>query len=218
MVEVYNRLMPDTTIQCPACGAGINLHNPGIVTLVCPYCHDAIYWDGAKVEAAGKQSILPEGLTRLYLGAGGTLHGKPFHVIGRLRYSFGEGFWDEWYLEYQDNAMAWISEDNFELVWQERVAAAALPDLTGLRPGQTFSFQGGTYFLQEVGTATCLGLEGALPKKANTGTGYRYADAVTADGKKVLGIEYASTPPDLFLGQYIGHADIILDFDNGDWS
>ena len=210
--------MPPLTIQCPACGAGVDVHNPGIVTIVCAYCGHAVYWDGAKVEAAGQQSILPEGITRLYRGACGVILGKRFSVMGRVRYSFGAGFWDEWFLEYDNGAIAWLSEDNFELALQERIAAAAPPDWAALRPGDHFAFQGTAFYLQEIGAASCLGMEGALPKKANTGDAYKYADAVSGDGKKVLGVEFAAAAPELFLGRFINHGDIALNFEALDWT
>ena len=82
-------------IQCPSCGAGRTIRNPGVITIVCEYCGNAVYWDQEKIANAGKQSILPEGFSRLFRGATGSLLNKRFCVLGRVRYSFGRGFWDE---------------------------------------------------------------------------------------------------------------------------
>ena len=54
--------MPPKTIHCPSCGAGHDITNPGVITIVCEYCGNAVYWDEEKIKDAGKQSILPAGL------------------------------------------------------------------------------------------------------------------------------------------------------------
>ena len=61
--------MKPARIKCPSCGAEHDVSNPGIITIVCEYCGTAIYWDEKKIKDAGKQSILPEGFSRLYRGA-----------------------------------------------------------------------------------------------------------------------------------------------------
>ena len=103
------------------------MNNPGIVTIVCEYCGNAVYWDADKVKDAGKQAILPEGFSRLYRGATGRLKSRSFFVTGRVRYSFGHGFWDEWFLEFSDGAIGWLTEDNQQIRQQITITSPVFP-------------------------------------------------------------------------------------------
>ncbi len=143
-------------IQCPSCGATHDVLNPGVVTVVCEYCGNAVYWDTEKIEDAGRQSILPEGFTRLYRGAAGRLAKRRFTVMGRVRYSFGKGFWDEWFLSFDDDTIGWLTEDNHELALQNRTALKQAPALASLKPGRKFKAQGIDFVVQEVGQAECI--------------------------------------------------------------
>ena len=69
--------MEPQSIACPSCGATHTIYNPGVITVVCEYCGNAVYWDAEKIKDAGKQAILPEGFegsVRLdFLGPDGSL-------------------------------------------------------------------------------------------------------------------------------------------------
>jgi hypothetical protein len=205
------------TIRCPSCGAGKEIYNPGIVTVICEYCGTAIYWDEEQVLSAGKQAILPEGFSRFYRGAAGKLKGRSFIVTGRVRYSFGKGFWDEWFVEFDNGEIGWLTEDNHEFALQKEWQHFDLPDWQDLVPGTRF-MAGGIYFqVQEKGDAECIGVEGDLPVKMLTGERYRYVDASSIDGKYVLGIEFDEEQPTLFLGEWLDYTDIRLDDEGLDW-
>ena len=187
------------------------------MTVICEYCGTAIYWDQDKVMAAGKQSLLPEGFTRLYRGASGHLKGQNFLVTGRVRYSFGRGFWDEWFLEFQDGSIGWLTEDNHELALQNRRDLKNCPPANALSPGSMFRAWNMEFIVQEVGHAECVGVEGELPIRVETGEKYLFADASTPDGKYTLGIEYDHDPPAAFLGRWLKYSDLRLDDEGLDW-
>src|SRR5690606_1867940 len=106
---------PVSGIGCPSCGAPLPTRNPGVVVAVCAYCHTAVSWDADAVRASGLRSRLPQGFTRLYTGASGMLDGRHFVVLGRIRYGWSRGFWDEWCCRLDDGEDLWITEDDHEL-------------------------------------------------------------------------------------------------------
>jgi len=209
--------MQSKRITCPSCGAGHDLYNPGIATIVCEYCGNAIYWDAEKVKSAGRQSILPEGFSRLYRGASGRLKNRPFFVMGRVRYSFGAGFWDEWFLEFSDGKIGWLTEDNHEFALEKRSTAKHLPLFEKLSPGSRFTVKGITFVVEEIGHAECLGMEGDLPISARSGEQYAYADASSPDGKYCLGLEYDQAPPVVYFGQWLKYEDLRMADEGADW-
>ena len=185
---------------------------------VCAYCENAVIWDEEAIRSAGKQATLPEGFSRLYRGATGKLLDKRFHVLGRVRYSFGSGFWDEWYLELHDASTAWLSDDNHELALQSPLEAPVEP-FERYQPGRglRLNLSQGSFVVQETGQASCLGVEGELPFVIQAGESYAYVDASSPDGRLSLGIEYDAETPSVFLGRWLRHASLELDDEGSEW-
>lgn len=208
------------TLACPSCGATHEVRNPGVMMVVCEYCATAVYWDESRIEAAGKQSVLPDGTSRLYRGAAGALHQKRFLVTGRVRYSFGRGFWDEWYLEMADGAAQWLTEDNHELAAQRAVSFNNPQPFSHYRPGTRVRLRETDFVVQEVGHAECLGIEGELPRQIVTGERYPYVDASSPDGRYTLGLEFdegENQPPSAFVGKWLKFSELRLDDEGDDW-
>ena len=210
--------MKQQQIACPSCGAEHGVFNPGVITIACEYCGNAIYWDEEKIRLAGKQSILPEGFSRLYRGGGGTVSGRgSFVVLGRIRYSFGKGFWDEWFLEFGDGSTGWLMEDNHEFALETESASQDVPSFTSIAPGSRVRARDVDFVVEEVGQAECLGVEGELPIMVQTGEKYAFADGSSPDGIYTLGIEYDQDPPTVFIGKWLKYEEIRMDDEGLDW-
>ena len=185
---------------------------------LCSYCGTAVYWDQEKITAAGTQAVVPEGFSRLFRGATGTIRQKRCVVLGRVRYSFGAGYWDEWYLERADNTMIWLTEDNHELCWQSRIELdSGVQPFEAYRPGMTLTARDQTFVVREAGHAECIGIEGELPKHVTTGESYPYVDADSRDGRYALGIEYDDVSPSVFFGRWINWSELSLDDEGDEW-
>jgi len=209
-------------IECPSCGAEHTLPDPSTISLVCDYCDNVIIWDEQGMKLSGKQSRLSEGFSRFYRGAIGEIKGKRFQVLGRVRYSFGRGFWDEWYLMLDTGETVWVTEDNHELAIQE---AYDLGDQFGhysnYSVGDDLEISGGAFRIQEIGLALCLGIEGAVPKEVLPDEKYPYIDGSSLNGTKTIGLEYdgpnQGMPPTLFVGSWLNFGDVKLDDEELDW-
>ena len=205
-------------ITCPSCGAENTLPNPAVVSFVCPYCETVSYIDEEGLKSTGTQSRLSEGFSRLYRGGSGSLDGAKFIVLGRVRYSFGRGFWDEWYVEWESGDTSWITEDNHQFSLQKVVSFDKYfrcPEV-----GKQLKVEETPFQILETGEARCLGIEGSLPKEILPNETYLYADGVSFDGSKSLGIEYddgETAVPRIFIGTWISHASIKMDDDNYAW-
>ncbi|MEO1366969.1 MAG: DUF4178 domain-containing protein [Acidobacteriota bacterium] len=205
------------THSCPSCGAPQPADNPGLVSFACGFCGTVFYLDEEKVQSVGKKSLLTEGFSRLYNGATGSFHQKRFRVIGRVRYAFTRGFWDEWFLELDDGSNVWITEDQHELCeqraieWNQQLAGAHF------ERGAYFTLDDRHYAVQESGQARCIGLEGALPKMIQVNEIYRYANATSLDGYYSLGVEFDDDPPSVYLGRWLRYNELKLDDEGMDW-
>lgn len=209
--------MAARTVACPSCAAPHDLRNPGILRFACPYCGSVVAWDEERVRLAGRQSVLSEGFTRLYTGAAGSLHRQRFVVLGRARYRFDRGAWDEWYLETEDGAIRWLTEDNHELALETETEGETVPPRANLRPGARLRLHSTPFVIEEVGEAECVGLEGDLPREVDVGERYPYADGSSPDGRYSLGIEYDDDPPTVFVGRWLKRNELQLDDEGADW-
>jgi hypothetical protein len=209
-------------IGCPSCGAEHNLADPSTISLVCEYCDNVIVWDQQGVKLSGKQSRLTEGFSRFYRGATGTIRGQQFQVLGRVRYSFGRGFWDEWYLILDSGKCVWVTEDNHEFAMQEiHQSGNQFGHFSNYVVGEDVKINGEGFRIQEIDTAVCLGIEGALPKEILPQEKYPYIDGSSFDGTKTFGLEYdgaeKNSPPTLYIGNWIKPDDIKCNDESLEW-
>ena len=204
-------------VNCPRCGAPHPIKNPGVVMVQCEYCGELFAWNAEGIHSAGQQSLLVEGFTRLYRGAQGSIGQERFEVLGRVRYDFGQGFWDEWFLTMQSGQSAWLTEDDHQLAWQTPITWQFQASPEAYRPGQRLSVEGIEYVIHEVGHAKCLGVEGSLPRSIVPGHAYRYADATSPDGRFTLGLEFDDNPPSAYVGHWLAHEGLSLDDEGEIW-
>lgn len=204
-------------IRCPSCGAPHALSNPGVLMFSCEFCKSLVYWDAEKIMNAGTSAALPEGFSRLYRGATGTLFNKRFLVLGRARYTFGSGFWDEWYIEVHDGKTAWLSEDDHEFCLESEAGGRPPLDPAALKPGAEISFGGTQFVIEDVGKTSCIGIEGDIPKVVLPDESYLFADGSSVDGRYSLGIEFDGDTPTIFHGHWLKYASIQMDDEGDEW-
>ena len=174
------------------------------------------------MKASGRESRLTEGFSRLFRGATGSIKGERFVVVGRVRYSFGRGFWDEWYLAFETGAYAWLTEDNHELALQiELEDDLAVKDFESYRIGEELKINGEVFRIQELGMAKCLGLEGELPAGYLPDEVYPYVDGSSLNGAQTFGLEFdepeSGSKARVFVGTWLKAADLEVDEDDYSW-
>ena len=180
------------TIQCPSCGAGHTIHNPGISTIVCTYCRTTIYLE-ADVVRAGKKSVVAEPRSSLAVGKSGTVEGRPFTLVGRVQFEHATGRWDEWYALDSGGRTWWIVEDEKNYSVEQPTTDIHVPPDVAL--GTRLELDGSRFEVDEIGQARCTGGEGQLPRHFDVGETYDYFDASEIGSKNVLTIERSVTDP-----------------------
>lgn len=197
-----------SSTQCPSCGAPVVVTNRFSKVLVCGYCgtHLKVTDDG--FDAAGKHAKLAEFPSIFKVGSRGTILGKPFTALGRMRYNYPGGHFDEWFLEY-DGGTAWFTEDEGTYaIFTEVEDALEFPDITGVRAGQNVMVGAKKVMVKEKGTAEVAGAEGELSFYVEPGTKVVYMDGVS-EGKKIA-IEGTEDEIELFTGRPLLARDIIV--------
>ena len=120
------------------------------------------------VDPTGKMAKLADTRSIFAIGRTGTMKGKKFEVLGRLRYGYDEGFWDEWFVQFEDGHCEWLTEEEGELSsFQKELLTRPIENIDSLRVGQMVDVEGKRVFLTEMTDASILGGEGELQLPGN---------------------------------------------------
>ena len=171
--------------SCPACGAAFEQVNAHTRSLSCPHCGNWVYFSNNSWMDGGKFAQQIEAPPFLHVERSGKLDGVSFTVSGRARLSYTGGFWDEWWLTFEDGSGRWLEEDDGAYhLHLEQAFSGSLDEAKNISVGQFFTAGGLNGFVTEAQQASIIGAEGQLPYNAAPGTTIGYFDAV-ADGKEL---------------------------------
>ena len=177
--------------------------------VTCSYCQTLIRREGDGIEAIGKVAVLPFDVSPFQLGSAIGWRGARFTLVGRVRWGWEDGSWNEWFAEGTDGAHRWLGEamGSF-LISEER------PDLLDLAPIRAFAageplYPGATVMIGEslfeasdVKQATCLGSEGDLPFATAIGTAITSVDFRNPGGA-ALSLQREADGVSAWLGEYL---------------
>ncbi len=117
-------------INCPSCGAPVDVYSATTITVVCPYCQSQLIYHDHHLHDTGRDSALLEDFSPLHLGVQGRFMDKSFTLIGRLQVQYDAGIWNEWYIAFDDGSFGWLSEvgDLYTLVQSCEISTSSIPE------------------------------------------------------------------------------------------
>ena len=149
---------------CPNCGAPVDFRSAASASAVCSFCRSTLLRDGDALRRIGVSAELFDDHSPLQLGAGGTLQGNAFTLIGRLQYRSADGTWNEWHALFDNGRSGWLSEDNGRYVMAfDAALEGPAPDWAGLRAGAPVTVAAQAWTVGSVTQATLLAAQGELP-------------------------------------------------------
>lgn len=199
--------MPTQSFTCPSCSAPLQLENRFTKVVICQYCGQTSNVTPAGLDPTGQKAMLADFPSILSIGASGTLSGDPFKVLGRLRYKYDEGFWDEWFLQFISGRKVWLQEDEGTFIAFDKAAiTTAIPEFKSIKVGSTIQINDQPVFIVEKNEAVIAGGEGELQFKILPGESVDYADGNSAG--KVVSIEFAPDEIAMSIGSQIPLSEI----------
>lgn len=152
------------SISCPSCGVAIENTTAHTRSMACPHCGNWVYFGSNGWEVAGLFEHAIDAPSMLQLGKSGGLKDRRFVVSGRVRLSYSEGFWDEWWLEFDDGNHQWLEEDDGVYRLHKSIDAAPVAEsVKAATVGGSVSIDGESWFVSERIDAQVAGVQGALP-------------------------------------------------------
>ena len=197
------------SMDCSSCGAPVVIVNRFSKVVVCSYCGTHLRVTDSGLDISGKFPKLAEYPSIFNVGSSGTILGKPFRALGRLRYKYGGGHFDEWFLEY-DGGTSWFAEDDGTYtIFFDMLEAVDIPDPATIKAGQNIMVAGKKVMIKEKGVATVESGEGELYYYQEPGSMITFLDGIT-EGKKVS-IEISENEVEVFTGRPLLRRDIAID-------
>jgi uncharacterized tellurite resistance protein B-like protein len=201
--------------SCPSCAAPIEFTNSRSVAMTCEYCDTTVTrGDGDQVlKDLGKISQLAVDASPFQIGARGEAFGSTFEILGRLQLEHNRGYWNEWYLEWNDGRIGWLSEAqgqySITLPRGEQEAPSNLPSFDQVSVGQRIFLGKKRYEVTDVRMAKATGGEGELPFIVGNGYELPFADLRRSDNGFAT-IDYSEDPPLVFVGRALGWRELSM--------
>ncbi|MFN3456629.1 MAG: DUF4178 domain-containing protein [Novosphingobium sp.] len=177
-------------LNCPSCGAQVPVRGPSLPYGTCPYCQTLILREGLRVEDIGKVAVLPYDVSPIQLGTMLVADGRGMTVVGRVRWAWSGGSWNEWLAIAETGAQFWLAEaaGMFMLTaeWPQLLDQPKVRDFARgevIAPGDVVEVEGRKLFAIDIKQVECLGSEGDLPIPTAIGTRMTSVDFRSASGE-----------------------------------
>ncbi len=196
----------ENELNCPTCGAPAQVENRFTKMVKCEYCDSQLLLEGEQFDFKGKAK-LAETPSIFSIGQKGIIRGADYRVLGHIRYNWGNGYWDEWFVNLNAEEPAWICDDGGELSMYRRIALEEpAPDYESLSAGDAVEVDDYRFTVGEKGEAEIEGFEGELPFTAKSGDAMKYVDG-SGDGL-LYSIEYEPEEILFFEGRAVRSEEV----------
>jgi len=190
--------------NCPQCGYLLAQHFKYSKLIKCQACGSSIFLEDDAVTLIGESSVLSSEPSLIQLHTPFMYGGKHYLPLGKIRYSYGRGFWEEWFLQGEQNQEFWLSIDEGDFVLEEK-SIINLPFTTfrEFKLGKKYN----NYLITEKGEGTCVGFEGELPERINIGDKHQYVH-LSKGYNSLITVEFTNTKKETFKGEWIDPLEI----------
>lgn len=170
--------------------------------LTCDGCLTTLYLQDDRLLNAGQSGEMHD--SPLLFGLGDRVRfGKTrVDILGHARFSYGRGWWDEfWGMDRQGNGV-WVSVDEGDVVVQRALPDDDQPNIArSARIGQETMFQGMDLRVTERDSATCIAVRGSFDETLFVGQTYDFLNLEGPDGLLVSG-EFSDDGEIWFAGEW----------------
>ncbi len=202
--------MDARTLACPACGASLRIEDRFARVVICEYCGASALVTPEGLDPTGKRAQLLDAPSRFHIGAKGEARGRRFSVRGRIRYSYEDGFWDEWFLLDERGKGRWLQEDEgMYTLYEKKRITTEIPPFGTYRVGARYPIEQLTLFVTETRKARIAGAEGELRFRLLPGDEVGFVDG-NAQGR-LVSIEFGDEEIELCIGDPLEYEDVTLE-------
>jgi hypothetical protein len=198
------------TVNCGSCGAPLEVRSAFTRSVICPFCDSTNMLDDKSVDVSGKMAKISKARSVFSIGRTGTMNGIRFEVLGRLRYGYEDGYWDEWFLQFEDGKCSWITEEEGELtIFSKNLLTTPVENIDRIRVGQFIQVGDKKIFVTEITDCTIEGGEGELHYRVIPGKEVLHLEGNAAGS--LVSIEVWPREIELHIGEPMQYKEIQWD-------
>lgn len=190
-------------LNCPSCGSEVPHQLQYAKLVTCPSCQVTLFLEDDVVKNAGERASIAAGPSIFSLGQPFTHRGVSYVPHGRIRFDYGKGFWDEWWVSSDTGESSWVSVDEGDIAIEQPLSLnGAAPTFESLMVGSNVTVGPQNLLVTEKNEAQCIGYEGELPEVISVGETHQYVHLSGHRGL-LLTIEYADDGTHIYKGLWI---------------
>lgn len=191
--------------NCPSCGASLPRRFKLAKIAACESCRSVLYLKGTEANVLGQQAELTDYPSLFQLQHRYIYNKQMFEPVGMLRFSYGRGFWEEWWCLTDSAKGLWVSVDEGDFVMEEpRKTPSDAPALETLSEGKSVRLFKEDWLVTEIGEAEYVGMLGELPELVDPQRKFHYVH-LSRPGSQLVTLEYddPQDSPAIFAGQWL---------------
>ncbi|WP_264211275.1 DUF4178 domain-containing protein [Leisingera thetidis] len=191
-----------SAFHCPNCASPVAPAAAMVKMAACAACGTTLFIADEQARLAGEAGVMHAAPLLFGLGSTIRLDGRTLRILGHARFSYGRGFWDEfWALDARDEP-CWVSLDEGDIVLQRELDRAAWPRYDGrLALGRTVELDGVSFTVTEEDDAECVAVRGSFDQALVVGGRYRFVNLQGGDGTLLSG-EFHGTSREWYRGAW----------------
>lgn len=192
---------------CPSCGAEVQFRAAHTPYSNCVYCGTLVQRNDVSVASIGNVGLIQDDCSPLQLGTSGVYDGVRFTIIGRIKVAWVDGYWNEWYVLFDNGKDAWLGEaQGFIAINFEQHPKEKLPARNALDVLKHYVIEGVRYQIDDMRIVTCVACEGELPTLIYPGENYFSVDLSAPQGVYAC-LNYNKSETTCFSGRYMNFED-----------
>lgn len=200
--------MHSETINCPQCGATLELKFQHTKITVCSHCDSTLFLADDAVKFAGQQSVLSENTSLIQMHQPFSYKKKSFMPVGKIRYTHDIGFWEEWWVVDNAGKGLWLSIDEGDFAFEDPITLDKKPpQFNDIRLGQNYTFFSMQWQVTEINTGICEGFTGELPELIRKDEEVPFIHLSGAN-RSLMTLEYIFNTVRAFKGQWVDPFEI----------
>ncbi|MBX9797285.1 DUF4178 domain-containing protein [Sphingomonas sp.] len=202
-------------LPCPNCGADVVFRSAALPMRVCDHCQTMLVRSDEGIAQAGKAAALPFDVSPIQIGTAGRFGGQAFDVIGRIRWGWTDGSWNEWLLLFAGGGTAWLGEamGQYMLTVERPLSDLKMRGLAAVLAGNDAvigdqaEVEGETLFVADARAVDCLAAEGELPFRAPAGWRI-YSIDLRAPSGNCASLQRDGGEATFYVGRYVTLAEL----------
>lgn len=178
---------------------------------VCEACDTAILIEDDVTRAAGIKGVMHDTVSLFDIGDTVKAGGQIITLRGKARFSYGRGFWDEFWGLDERNESVWVSLDEGDVAIQRELDNASVSHAVRQATiGDAIIVNDDEYIITEIEQAECVALRGVFDHALKVGETYGFFNA-SGLGSAILSYEYWDGGTQLYLGNWFNPFDVVVE-------